>query len=71
MDLSPSLLWKGSSLENKNSFEKWGIKFLKLKKIEGDEWTILKNKVKAMEKNRLTNKKPTLDTMSKCRIPIL
>ena len=37
----------------------------------GDEGTILKHKVKAREKNNLTNKKPTLDTMSQCRIPIL
>ena len=44
---------------------------MKLKKIGGDEGTILKHKVKAKEKNRLTNKKPTLDTMSQCRIPIL
>ena len=37
----------------------------------GDEETILKHKVKAREKNHLTNKKPTLDTMSQCRIPML
>ena len=37
----------------------------------GDEETILKHKVKAREKNRLTNKKPALDTMSQCRILIL
>ena len=36
----------------------------------GDEGTILKQ-VKAREKNRLTNKEPTLDIMSQCRIPIL
>ena len=37
----------------------------------GDEGTILKHKVKAKEENRLTNKKPILDIMSQCRIPIL
>ena len=44
---------------------------MKLKKMGGDEGTILKHKVKAREKNRLTNKKPTLDIMSQCRILIL
>ena len=37
----------------------------------GDEETTLKHMVKAREKNRLTNKKPTLDIMSQDRIPIL
>ena len=37
----------------------------------GDEGTILKHEVKAREKNRLTNKKLTLDRMSQCRILIL
>ena len=37
----------------------------------GEEGTILKHKVKAREKNRLTNKEPTLDTKSQCRIPII
>ena len=37
----------------------------------GDEWTILKHKVKAKDKNHLTNKKPILDIMSQDRIPIL
>ena len=36
----------------------------------GDEETILEHKVKSREKNRLTNKKPTLGIMSQCRIPI-
>ena len=31
----------------------------------------VKDKVKVREKNRLTNKKPILDTMSQFRIPIL
>ena len=64
MDLSPSLLWKWFKFKNKKSFQKEGEDFLKLKKMGGDEGTILKHKVKAREKNRLTNKKPTLDTMS-------
>ena len=42
-------------------FSKGGRRFLKLKNIGGDEGTILKHKVKAREKNHLTNKKPTLD----------
>ena len=37
----------------------------------GDEETILKHKVKAMDKNHLTNKKPILDIMSQYKIPIL
>ena len=46
-------------------------RFLKLKKIRGDEGTILKHKIKARKKNHLTNKKPKLDIMSQDRIPIL
>ena len=34
----------------------------------GDEETILKHKVKARDKNHLTNKKPILDIMSQYRI---
>ena len=45
-------------------FSKGGRRFLKLKKVGGDEETILKHKVKAKEKNHLTNKKPTLDILS-------
>ena len=44
---------------------------MKLKKIRGDEETILKHKIKAREKNCVTNKNPTLDIKSQCRIPIL
>ena len=44
---------------------------MKLKKVEGDEEIILKHKVKARDKNHLTNKKPILDIMSQDRIPIL
>ena len=45
--------------------------FWKLKKMGGDEGTILKHKVKAKEEKRLTNIKPILDIMSQCKIPIL
>ena len=51
----------GSSLENKNSFEKEGEYFFELKKMGGDEGTILKYKVKVREKNYLTINKSTLD----------
>ena len=37
----------------------------------GEEETILKHKVKAKDKNHLTNKKPKLDIMSQDRIPII
>ena len=37
----------------------------------GEEETILKHKVKAKDKDRLTNKKPKLDIMSQDIIPIL
>ena len=37
----------------------------------GVEETILKHKVKAKDKDHLTNKKPKLDIMSQDRIPIL
>ena len=37
----------------------------------GEEETILKHKVKAREKNHLTNKKPILDIMSQDRIHFL
>ena len=36
----------------------------------GEEETILKHKVKAREKNHLTNKKPIFDIMSQYIIPI-
>ena len=39
--------------------------------MEGEEGTILKHKVKARDKNHLTNKKPIFDIMSQYRIPIL
>ena len=37
----------------------------------GEEETILKHKIKAREKNHLTNNKPILDIMSRDRITIL
>ena len=37
----------------------------------GEEEIILKHKVKARDKNHLTNKKPRLDIISQDRIPIL
>ena len=39
--------------------------------MEGEEEIILKHKVKAKEKNYLTNKKPILNIMSQDIIPIL
>ena len=71
MDLSPSLLYKCFKFRNKKCFLKGGRRFLRLKKMGGDEGTILKHKVKAKENNRLTNKKSTLDIRSQCRILIL
>ena len=44
---------------------------MKIKKMGGEEETTLKHKVKAKEKNHLTNKKPILDIMCQDRIPIL
>ena len=37
----------------------------------GGEETILKHKLKARDKNHITNKKPILDIMSKNEVPIL
>ena len=37
----------------------------------GEEETILKHKIKAKDKDHLTNKIPKLDIMSQDRIPIL
>ena len=58
-------------IQKQEDFPKGGRRFLKLKKMGGDEGTILKHKVISREKNHLTNKKPTLDIMSQDRIPIL
>ena len=44
-------------------FSKGWRRFLKLKKMGGDEGTILEHKVKARKNNFLTNKKLALDTM--------
>ena len=62
---------KEVEVRKQEEFSKGGRRFLKLKKMGGDEGTFLKHKIKAREKNRLTNKKPTHDTMSQIRIPIL
>ena len=47
--------------KNKQEFSKRGRRFLKLKKLGGEEETILKHKVKSRDENHLTNKKQTLD----------
>ena len=44
---------------------------MKLKKMGGEEKAILEHKVKAKDKDHLTNKKPILDIMSQDRILIL
>ena len=44
---------------------------MKLKKVGGEEENILKHKVKARDKNHLTNKKPILDIMSQDKMPII
>ena len=44
---------------------------MKLKKMGGEEEAILKHKVKAKDKDHLTNKKPILGIMCQDRIPIL
>ena len=72
MELSPSLLWKVVQVQKKQEeFSKGERRFLKLKKMGGEEEAILKHKVKARDKNHLTNKKPILDIMSQDRILIL
>ena len=57
--------------QKQEEFSKGGGRFLELKKMGGEEETILKHKLKAKEKNDLTNNKPTLDIKSQCRISIL
>ena len=64
-------IMKVVQVSKQEEFSKGGRRFLKLKKMGGDEGTILKHKVKARDKNHLTNKKPILDIMSQDRIPIL
>ena len=44
---------------------------MKLKKMGGEEETILKHKVKDKDKDHLTNQKPQHDILSQDRIPIL
>ena len=64
-------IMKAVQVRKQEEFWKVRIRFLKLKNIWEDEETILKHKVKAKEKNGLTNKKLTLDIWIQCRIPIL
>ena len=61
---------KAVQVSKQEKFSKGGRMFLKLKKMGGDEGTILKHKVKDKEKNRITNKKSILDIMSQDKIPI-
>ena len=58
-------------VSKQEEFFKGGRWFLKLKKMWGEEETILQHKVKAKVRKGLTNKKLTLDIMSQDRIPIL
>ena len=58
-------------VSKQEEFSKGGRRCLKLKKMGGEEETILKHKVKARDRNHLTNKKPILDILSQDRIPIL
>ena len=64
-------IMKMVQVSKQEEFSKGGRRFLKLKKMGGDEETILKHKVKARDNNHLTNKKPILDIMSQYRILIL
>ena len=64
-------IMKMVQVKKQEEFSKGGRRFLKLKKMGGEEETILKHKLKARYKNHLTNKKPILDIMSQDRIPIL
>ena len=58
-------------VSKQEKFPKGGRRFLKVKKVGGEEEAILKHKVKARDKDHLTNKKLILDIMSQYRIPIL
>ena len=64
-------IMKMFKVSKQEEFFKGGRRLLKLKKMGGEEEAILKHKVKARDKNHLTNKKPILDIMSQYRIPIL
>ena len=63
-------IMKVVQVQKQEEFSKVERRFLKLKKMGGEEETILKHKVKDRDKNHLTNKKPILDIMSQDRIPI-
>ena len=58
-------------LKKQEHFSKTERRFVKLKMMGGEEGTILKHKVKAKDKDHLTNKKPKHDIMIQDRIPIL
>ena len=64
-------IMKMVQVSKQKEFSKGGRSFLKLKKMGGEEGTILKHEVKSREKNHLTNKNPILDIMGQDRIPIL
>ena len=64
-------IMKVVQVSKQEEFSKGGRIFLKLKNMGGEEETILMHKVKARNRNHLTNKKPILDIMSQERIPIL
>ena len=51
-------IMKAVKVQKQEEFSKGGRRFLKLKKMGGEEETILKHKVKAKDKDHLTNKKP-------------
>ena len=51
-------IMKVNQVKKQEEFSKGGRKFLKLKKMGREEETILKHKVKAKDKDQLTNKKP-------------
>ena len=58
-------------VSKQEEFSKGGRRFLKLKKMGGEEEeAILKHKIKVRDKNHLTNKKPKLGIISQGRIPI-
>ena len=69
--LKSKFIMKMVQVSKQEEFSKGGRRFLKLKKMGGQEGTILKHKVKARDENHLTNKKPILDIMSQDRILIL
>ena len=63
-------IMKVNQVKKQEEFSKGGRIFLKRKKMGGEEGIVLEHKVKARDKNHLTNKKPILDIMSQDRILI-